>query len=288
MKQSLFFLFVLISVICNVYAKTTSIRHGLIESDKDHRSRYILDLLQLSLEKTQATHGPYELISVDLGEADERYLDSVKKNKWVDIAVSISTTSLEEDLLPIRIPLLKGLIGYRFFIINLEDKEKFDSIESLEELKNLKAGQQKHWPDTEILRENNFPVITTTDYPSLFKMLKKRRFDYFPRSIVEILGEVQSHDDLTIIDNIALYYPAAFYFFVNKNNTALAERIETGLRLALTDGSFDETLLKEEGIKWAYDKIKENNNRKVFKLKNPLLPSVIPLQAPEIWYSPNI
>ncbi len=36
-----------------------------------------------------------------------------------------------------------------------------------------------------------------------------------------------------------LPYTGPFYFFVNKNNSNLAERVELGLRRAIDDGRFE-------------------------------------------------
>ena len=55
------------------------------------------------------------------------------------------------------------------------------------------AGQASDWPDTDILRANDLPVATTATYSSLFQMLGKQRFDYMPRSVVEVWQEAESH-----------------------------------------------------------------------------------------------
>ena len=69
--------------------------------------------------------------------------------------------SLDKTMLPIRIPILKGLLGHRIFIIKKENQSRFNNIKTLADLKKLTAGQGTKWGDTKILKSANIPVITT-------------------------------------------------------------------------------------------------------------------------------
>lgn len=51
-------------------------------------------------------------------------------------------------MLPVRIPLLKGLMGCRISIINKKNRKKFAKIKSVEELKKLTALQGHDYFDT--------------------------------------------------------------------------------------------------------------------------------------------
>ncbi len=248
----------------------------------DNRSDHFINILELALEKTKNTHGPYRLEPSKLKMVTSRSFDSLNKNKWIDVLWTMTTEQREKEALPIRVPLEKGLIGYRLLMINKSDQEKFKSITTLKQLKQLKAGQESVWPDTKILQANQIKVEISPDYESLFGMLKGKRFDYFPRSIIEIVDEVKWHDDLMIEESLALYYPAATYFFVSKNNHRLAERLKTGLQLAMNDGSFDRLFFDDENVRWAVNIVK-NHKRKVFKLDNPLLSKETPSLGIESW-----
>ena len=74
--------------------------------------------------------------------------------------------------------------------------------------------------------------------------------------------------------------PAAYFFYVNKNNTKLAADISLGLEKALKDGSFERIFNKYFG-----SAIKEvqQEKRRVFSLTNPFLPSQVPLSRSELW-----
>ncbi len=71
-------------------------------------------------------------------------------------------------------------------------------------------------------------------------MLLAGRCDYFPRSVAEGYGEVESvaPDQLMAYGRVIIAYRFPMYFFVGKDNAALAVRVEKGLLAALDDGSF--------------------------------------------------
>lgn len=128
-----------------------------------------------------------------------RAIQELAKGNKVDVYWTMTSIEREEKLLPVRIPLLKRLFGYRIFLIREEDRKKFANINSVEELKQLVAGQGSDWPDTKVLRANGFDVVGITDYKSIFPMLHRTRVDYVPRGISEPWGEVISHKDKNFI-----------------------------------------------------------------------------------------
>ncbi|WP_196159823.1 hypothetical protein [Reinekea sp. G2M2-21] len=241
-------------------------------ADGDVRDKYFIDLLTLIMEKTRDEFGDYELtFSRDI-IVQSRAAALIAANDRINILWSMTSPKNEQMLRPIRIPLQKGLLGYRIFIIRKPDAQQFANIESLYQLQQLKAGQGHDWPDTDILRRSGFPVVTSPSYQSLFKMLSEKRFDYFPRGVVEPYEEVAAHPDmnLTVDSNILLSYRAPIYFFVSKENEVLASRLETGLMSAINDGSFDEFFYNHPQIK----RFLEEANltaRKRFVINNPLL-----------------
>ena len=121
-----------------------------------------------------------------------------------------------------------------------------------------------------IMRGNGFAVTTSLHYNALFQMLAMDRFDYFPRGLHEVWNEAQVHRDagLRIEKKLMLYYPAPFYFFVNKNDTALAARIARGLTIAQEDGSFDRLLFSFPGFRRGLEEQKAGN-RRLFLLHAP-------------------
>ena len=93
----------------------------------------------------------------------------------------------------------------------------FTKVESLDQLKNYIACQGRHWPDTNILKNSNLNVTTSTRYESLFKMLSAKRCDYFPRGFHEGQAEIaqrrELYQDLVLYQRIILQYPFTVYAF---------------------------------------------------------------------------
>lgn len=240
---------------------------------------YAVALLDLAMRKSGVD---YDLHPSDLTMQQNRALTQLAQGVGISVVWSMTSREREKDLLPIRIPIDKGMLGWRIFFINRKDEKRLGQIQSLEQLRTLSAGQEHDWPDVEILAANGLPVTRGADYASLFSMLEYGRFDYLPRSIEEIWDEEIRYRDTDIVveRTIILHYPAAEYFFVNKHDKALADALEKGLRAAIKDGSFEKLFKKYNGKALALADIK---NRKVFTLNNPLLPDETPLGKKELW-----
>lgn len=243
----------------------------------DIRYEYRYKLLKLALQKTESSDGPLFLKALPYKVTQKRGL-AYLKDGGIDIVSLATSKKREQDFLPVRIPILKGILGYRVFLIHRKDTRQLKQIKSLKDLTdNFIAGFGVHWADYKILQANNIPVETSALYENLFTMLIAGRFDYFPRGINEAWNEIEKYSSeypfLTVEDNIAFYYPYPTYFFVNKNNTKLAHRIERGLNLALADGTFKTLFLDDH-----QDMINRANleERLMFRLKNPGLPTSTP------------
>lgn len=285
--RRIIFLLVFIVSCCNIVsAAELVVRHIRPESENDQRQHYYIALLRLALGKTQASDGSFRLAMKNETMSQARAMKQLKGNNGIDVVWTMTSLEREKELRPIRIPLLKGLLGHRIFIIRQEDACHFMNIQTFDELKQLKAGQGKDWPDTKILRANGIYVEGCIKYKGLFGMLKYKRFDYFPRGVNEPWDEVKTHRDknLVVEKTLLLQYPAPIYFFVSKENIKVAQRLETGLRLAIKDGSFDKLFLNHPSNKKIFD-LAQIENRKIFKIKNPLLPQKTPIWEKELWYT---
>jgi len=250
----------------------------------DPRNQYFLDLLSMALEKTANIEGPFQLKMVNHKMYQGRALRSLN-NGILDIVWTMTSTEREQQALAIYIPLLKGLQGYRIFIIRQQDEKTFSRINTVEDLQHFIAGQGHDWPDSYILKANGLPVVSVAGYDSLFTMLRKNRFDYFPRGVNEAWDEIDKRPNqgLVVEKTLVLQYKAPIYFFVSKNNQALASRIERGLRLAIKSGNFDRLFYNHPSTQ-AIFKRAQLNKRKVLKLDNPLLPITSPLADKSLWY----
>lgn len=262
--------------------RAESLTYAPPEVAHDPRNLYPLQLLQLALDKAG---GDYRLQPAAKPMQQGRVLMELTQGRSVRVAWSMTSLEREAQLLPIRIPIYKGLIGWRLALVQAERRELLHQVRSLEELRRFSAGQGHDWPDTEILRSNALPVVGVPNYQSLFRMLALGRFDYFPRSLAEIWAEAEQQRaaGLVVDDSLVLHYPSAAYFFVNPKDVALAAHIERGLELAIADGSFERLFQAFHG---EYIARAQLGKRRILHLSNPLLPPQTPLQRKELWFQP--
>jgi hypothetical protein len=248
---------------------------------------YVRDLLQLVLEHSAAPGETVTLVRNAVQYSQNRNISELRQGRSLDVMWTMTTRDRESHLLPVRLPIFKGLLGYRAFLIRADDQPRFDRVQQLDQLAQMAAGQGGQWPDTAILRHAGLPVVTSTNYELLFPMLMAGRFDYFPRGLNEIWSEYDLHanDAMRVEPRILLAYPAPMYFFVARENRALAQRIEVGFRGMLADGSFERYFLNHPLITavLARSKISE---RRIFYLDNPSLPTQTPLDDSRLWLLP--
>lgn len=211
-----------------------------------------------------------------------RVMQVIAQNAGIDIMTGGATQAREKALLPIRIPLLKGLQGWRIALVTSENKGIFKTHSNLSAFKTLVPGQYHSWSDTKVLESNGIVVEKGSDYNGLFDMLVSGRFDYFPRAIIEVEWEYQANKDKNIIIEpySLIHYPTAYYFYVGQKNIALASDIEKGLELAIKDGSFDTLFTQYYG--GIVQKVR-SQNRQVFQLNNPHLSKETPLERTMLW-----
>ncbi|MGM9480591.1 hypothetical protein ACS5PN_05290 [Roseateles sp. NT4] len=189
-------------------------------------------------------------------------------------------------LLPVRIPIDRGLLGWRLLLVRKSELAQWQRVRTLKDLRQRMAGQGHDWPDTAILRANGLQVGTSSGYDALFRMLAAGRIDYFPRSILEIDAEMAGghYPELAIAPDLMLHYPAAAYLFVSPTRPDLAAELKTGLEAAIADGSF-QRLHREQYA--AVIKVHPIAPDRVIKLSNPLLPPETPIQRKELWLQPG-
>lgn len=248
------------------------------ETQDDERGEYAFELLQLALKKAG---GEYEVRQTGTTMQQNRAIVELQAASGrIDILGTMTSKLREQVLLPIRIPITRGLIGWRLGLMRADRRDMLREVRSVADLKPYTAGQGHDWPDLEILRYSGLKVEPVAIYNGLFAMLKMGRIDWAPRSLNEIWAESLRHPELAIDPYVALHYPAADYFFVNRNNTALAERVRRGLETALADGSYLQLFNLHYGPLIRQARL---DKRLIFHLPNPLLPAETPLSRKELW-----
>jgi hypothetical protein len=241
---------------------------------------YFIDLLSLMLNASKA---PDEVIEFHFGDkqlSQARWVMAVSQDKGNNVLWVMTNKLREDNLRAIRAPLLKGLMGYRALVIRKDDEARFKNINTLQDLLDLKVGQGMHWPDTDILRANQFQTVEAMETKNLYKMLVAKRFDFFPRSITELYLEEDFIRDqnLMVEPRLLLHYPTGLYFFVNKKNTELAGRLDKGWEIIQKNGEFEKFFLAAKRVQLALDILKHDHT--VIELQNPFLsPETIKLLA---------
>lgn len=250
---------------------------------QDQRGHYPVALLKLALAKAG---GRFQAVPSAFVMSQYRTLKQLELGQGIDVAWTMTSPERELQLRPVRIPIDRGLMGWRLLVIRQQDAARFRTLATAEQLKLLLTVQGIDWPDYQILKANHFAVSASNHFDGMYQMLVKGRIQYFPRAVTEIWPEldVLSQPELGVAPDWALYYPTASYFFVRHQDVELAAAIETGLELALADGSMQQLFLQHFS---ALLQQADLTKRRVIQLHNPLLPAQTPLQRSELWYDPN-
>lgn len=229
----------------------------------DQQNTYFYKLLVLAFEKTEPIYGSVDLQVYPENLSGARLMADLKNNTTVDVVWNGTTEQREKDFLAIRISLLRELNEYRVLLIRREDQQKFATIQTADDLRKYVAGSGADWPSTDLLRNNGVPVVAVNNGALLFPMLKAKRFDYISRNMFEVWDEEKAHekDGLVVEKTLLLHGGVPFYFFVNKNNAKLAERIELGLKMATDDGSFAKLFFAFSDFKHGHDEIQLGKRR---------------------------
>jgi hypothetical protein len=245
---------------------------------------YPIVLLRAAL---QSSGESFTLNASSISMAQSRSLKQIIHNDEINVAWTMTSQQREQELLPVRVPIFKGLYGWRLLVTTQNTLSSLSSIESLRDLKPVHFIQGHDWPDTKILLDSGLTVSTSIEYSSLFNMLIKGRGDVFPRSLLEVETELNTFKDdtganLTLVPHLMLQYPAAIYFFFNKDTPKIAQAVEKGLEIMRSNGEFDRLFNAYHRSAIEHADIK---NKTIIKLKNNQLPALTPLGDAALWFS---
>lgn len=260
-------------------ASVTVVRMPRPESALDERTQFAATVLAAALQRSGRSYR-VELHPVRMQQG--RALLRLQNGHGIDVVCTATSREREAQFQPIRIPLDKGLLGWRLLLVERKRAVELSAVRTLADLKRMRAGQGIDWPDTDILRANGLAVHATSSYSSLFSMLARGRIDYFPRGVTEVWKEQQHYrSTLAVADGVVLRYPAALYFFVRKGSTRIERDITLGLESMLSDGSFEQMFEKGYGAAIRKSGLRQ---RRVIELDNPVAPATLPLQRRELWF----
>lgn len=213
-----------------------------------------------------------------------RALQELGRRARLDVVWTMTSMERERQALPVRVPIYKGLFGWRLLLATPEVADRMGAAQTLDDLRQFSMLQGHEWPDTGILQANGIRVVVSPSYDAMFKQLRLGRADAFPRSVEEIWWELRRYGQgLAVVPNVCLHYPAAMYYFVAPDEAELAAAIELGLQRLRASGAFEHLFMKHHGEDIARARL---GSRRVIELHNPLLPPQTPLDRPGFWYRP--
>lgn len=233
---------------------------------------YRWKLLELVLARTTDAGAPLRLMPYPEEVTQNRAMLLLQAGA-IDVIALGTNAEREAMAKPIRIDILRGIVGYRVLVIRAADQPRIARMDADALRQQLSFGLNSQWADVPVMQANGFTVETSSSHESLFGMLAAGRFDAFPRGLNEAARELRERQHLypalALEQGKALYFPYPIYFWVNQKNTALAARIERGLRLTLADGTFRKLF---ESYHAAEIAAMQKEQRQVIRLRNPILP----------------
>lgn len=258
------------------------------DSPQDTRYEYPELVLKRILEVTHESHGPARMQHAEVTMSRDRTLDELVDGQNIHLTVEAAKPDWVNNLLPVYIPVRKGVQGYRIFLIHRDSQTQLSGVTNLEQLKQIPTGAGSQWSTAKVMRDEGFNLVTGPKFDGLFWMLMGDRFRTFGRGINEAPLELASREKLfpnmVIEKSLGLYLPLPTFFFVSPAHPQLAQRIGEGLKIMIADGSLDD-------IFYAYhlEMIESAalSQRRIFPVRNNTLPKEVPLNTQEYWFKPG-
>lgn len=253
------------------------------------RNLYAWRLLAAALEHTRSRYGDYRLVASPLIDERPNGVSLLTGEAGLSVSIFTPHPGYEEKLIPVRIPIDRGVLGYRILLIRADQQPIYEGMTRLEDLRGVRFGALAPWIDVLVMRQAGLTVVAGDSFDGLFKMLAAGRFDAFSRGAGEVQHDFEAHrrdlPGIAIEQSLALHYPMPLYFWFRRDavGAVMAERVEIGLREMMADGSFDQLFHQE------FDPLLtplDLPHRHVVELSNPQLSAAEPLAEVALWYRP--
>lgn len=257
---------------------------------RDPRFDYFVRLLELALVRSTPEHGPFRMRASSIYMVHSRALFSLARGAMgINVLWTASSPDRELQLLPIRIPLTRGLDGYRVFLVRNDAMGRFDRVNSLDDLKSLTLCQSRDSIDMPIMAAAGLKTRDAAPLEELLRLVDAGQCDGLPRAAFEAGADLTAYGNrfpgLVVERRLALRFPVPVYFFVGPRDDALAARIKDGLEAAIQDGAFDALLKSHPAMAGAFTAA-GLDQRRILDLPNPGLPAMTPLADARLWYRP--
>lgn len=244
-------------------------------------------VLELALSRSGKR---YALEPSALGRTTERRtVQAIMAGDGMDVAMLGAKSSVDALLAPVPIPVDRGLLGFRVFVIRADRRADFSKVRTLADLRRQEALQGYSWADTDVMRASGL-TVWTGEYRQLYPMMAAGRADFLPRGAAEIYKEFDRVDGagkgLAIEGEILLRYRFTPLFYVAKGNQELRGDIWRGFLEAYADGSYRRLFNSDPDVGAALDRI-GLRRRRVIELPNPFLSPALARVDEKFWLQPG-
>jgi len=233
---------------------------------------YYLELIDAALKTTEPQFGPYkiEFLREQLTSQRKHELLVAGERLNIDRLVGFhNNTGPRSVLLQVKVPLLRGFMGYRIPLIRRDRQAVFDQVNTLDDLKKIPLGLGKGW-EGYIYQKNGFNLTEPINFETLLKMLAGGRYDFVPLSSIEVEDHYQvdnqTLDSLVPENHILIHTALPNYFYVSPTAPELAARLNAGFKALQKNGQMDRVF-----DKYFLIRLKKLNlaNRKIIEIPNP-------------------
>ncbi len=233
-------LLLILLVFTSPFAAAFTVRYPTPPIENDVRAEFAREMTELALSKGAE---PWTFVFNGLPMERARMEHELARGETVNVLMLPGRPTYDEKYLKVPVALDKGLLGLRVGLVMKDQKDIFEQIYTLEQLRALTVCSNKTWSVTKIFRDNNLPIIESTEFRHNFRQLMAKRCHYFSRGLSEIEHELEEYSEefpgMTIDPYVVVNSDLAFYLYVSSRHPELHEALSDGLEKAKKDGSFD-------------------------------------------------
>jgi len=255
-------------------------------SPSDRRLDFPITVLRAAMERTSPEFGPYRIEFAVAPMERQRMFEALKDGELVNVAAYLANEQWTRELLYVSVPVDLGLQSWRVALIDAPTQALLNRLAGPAGLKQLRAGVGNAWVTRRVLSENGFRIVTGGTYPGLFEMLMAGRFDYFPRGVNEIFGELDAHRSqfptMAVEARFLLHDRVPTLFFVSPQMPRLQRRLAVGMEALLKDGALEAMMLKH--YRKDLQRARLCGRQQIELFNSELDPALV--ERKELWFDP--
>lgn len=210
-------------------------------------SDYYHELIQQSLKQAG-----YDVeLNITYGVPQKRYI-AMFEHGLIDVVWLLKSAERNEKYINVDVDLTGGTMGQRVLMIPPGAAPEYSSVKSLDDFRKLgKIGAfGANWFDIDVWQANNLRYqVVDGDWSRIYNMLLLPRwkrlpepFDYFSRSVSEVLFELTANPELEVEPNLLFIYDRDFNFYISDKSDHLKPILEHSLQLAIESGLRDKLI----------------------------------------------